>query len=150
MNTYFLHSKKVWKELTSRRLWGRTWQQAEDVASYLFSRFTLRVAATCSAAPTQVTYIVSRSGWEGVRGAGVRARLCLRAMWREKGGWTGTVRQMALMMETLLTRPPSRSHSLIIFFYYLFHFFCNMTFWAIDTQNTLKCLPSLASFALCA
>lgn len=35
-------------------------------------------------------------------------------------------------------------------FFFISFFFCNMTFWAIDTQNTSKCLPSLASFALCA
>lgn len=53
------------------------------MASYLFSRFTLRVAATCSAAPTTgdlYSQQVGVGGWEGVGGAGVRARLCLRAM----------------------------------------------------------------------
>lgn len=45
-----------------------------------------------------------------------------------------------------ITNASAVTKSLFDFFF----FFCNMTFWAIDTQNTSKCLPSLASFALCA
>lgn len=48
-----------------------------------------------------------------------------------------------------VTNASAVTKSLFDYFFFDF-FFCNMTFRAINTQNTLKCLPSLASFAQCA